>query len=208
MRINKLLLVVCLLLAVAASGYSQNKPDALLLYQQGKFEEAASVCKDEIKETPLRTDAYVVLGWSLVALRRPAEALEWANKCLGFAPNDQRVIHIAAEALYMLGRYDEALIKCREYVKYGGPKLALMYYYMGMIYIARKEYVLADIALSTAVHHYANEANWWERLGFARENANDAESALAAYNEALKRNPNHPEAIKGKDRVRLNRSEP
>ena len=107
----------------------------------------------------------------------------------------------------MLGRYDEALIKCREYVKYGGPKLALMYYYMGMIYIARKEFVHADIALSTAVHHYANEANWWERLGFARENADDADAALQAYNEALKRNPNHADALKGKDRVRLKQSE-
>jgi len=83
-----------------------------------------------------------------------------------------------------------------------------MYYYMGMIYISRKEYVFADIALSTAVHHYANEANWWERLGFARENANDPEAALTAYNEALKRNPNHPDALRGKDRVRLNQSEP
>jgi tetratricopeptide (TPR) repeat protein len=208
MRIKGTLLLTCMLLFVAASSYAQTKPDALVLYQQGKYEEAASVCKEEIKETPQRTDAYVVLCWSLIALRRPAEALEWANKCLSFAPNDQRVIHIAGEALYMLGRYDEALIKCREYVKYGGPKLALMYYYMGMIYISRKEFVLADIALSTAVHHYANEANWWERLGFARENADDPEAALAAYNEALKRNPNHPEALRGRDRVRTTQNEP
>jgi tetratricopeptide (TPR) repeat protein len=208
MRINGLLLITCLLLCMAVGGYAQTKPDALVLYQQGKYEEAASVCKDEIKETPQRTDAYVVLGWSLIALRRPAEALEWANKCLSFASNDQRVIHIAGEALYMLGRYDEALINCREYVKFGGPKLALIYYYMGMIYISRKEFVLADIALSTAVHHYGNEANWWERLGFAREHADDNKAALAAYNEALKRNPNHPEALKGRDRVRTSQSEP
>jgi tetratricopeptide (TPR) repeat protein len=201
MPIRVSLFIFLLLLVTNIIAYAQEKPDALVLYQEGKYEEAASVCKDEINVTPQRKDSYVVLGWSLIALRRPAEALEWANKALGFAPNDERIIHITAEALYMLGRYDEAIIKCREYIKFGGSKLALIYYYMGMIYLSRKEYVLADTSLSTAVFYYANDANWWERLGFARENAKDPKAALEAYNEALKRNPNQLEAQRGRDRL-------
>jgi tetratricopeptide (TPR) repeat protein len=207
MRIKAASLVICLLLP-AFGLYAQDKPHADQLYEQGKFEEAAEVCKQELQEDPQRVSAIIYLGWSLLRLHRPAEALEWANKGLSFIPNDERIIHISAEALYALGRYDEALIKCREYVKYGGGKLALIYYYMGMIYLSRKEYVNADIALSAAVYYYANDAGWWERLGFARENTNDSQAALEAYNEALKRNPNQPEALKGRDRVSKNQNQP
>jgi tetratricopeptide (TPR) repeat protein len=207
MRIKAACIAVCMLFPTLAL-FAQDKPHADQLYEQGKFEEAAEVCKQELQEDPQRISAIIYLGWSLIRLHRPAEALDWANKGLGFAPNDERVIHIAAEALYSLGRYDEALVKCREYVKYGGGKLALIYYYMGMIYLSRKEYVNADIALSAAVYFYANDAGWWERLGFARENANDPAAALEAYNEALKRNPNHAEALKGKDRVSKNQNQP
>ncbi len=207
MRIKAACLVFCLLFLPLVLS-AQDKPHADQLYEQGKFEEAAEVCKQELQEDPQRVSAIIYLGWSLLRLHRPAEALEWANKSLSFAPNDERIIQISAEALYSLGRYDEALVKCREYVKYGGGKLALIYYYMGMIYLSRKEYVNADIALSAAVHFYANDAGWWERLGFARENANDPRAALEAYDEALKRNPDHAEALKGRDRVSKNQNQP
>jgi tetratricopeptide (TPR) repeat protein len=207
MRINAACIIICLLLSGTAA-YAQDKPHADQLYEQGKFEEAAVVCKQELQEDPQRLSAFIYLGWSLLRLHKPSEALEWMNKALAFAPNDERLIHITAEALYSLGRYDEALVKCRQYVRFGGGKLALIYYYMGMIYLSRKEYVNADIALSTAVYHYANDANWWERLGFARENAKDPKAALEAYNEALKRNPNLQEALKGKERVSQNQSNP
>ena len=70
----KYLLISLTLLFVILPVFSQEKPDALELYRQGKYAEAAKVCREELKEMPNRMDSYTVLGWSLIGLKKYDEA--------------------------------------------------------------------------------------------------------------------------------------
>ena len=78
----------------------------------------------------------------------------------------------------------------------------MVYYHVGEIYIRTGRFRHADIALSTAVHWNPNNANWWTRLAFARENAGELTEAAVAYERALALNAQLPDARRGLDRVR------
>ena len=56
------------------------RPDALQLYRNGRYEESANVCLEEIQENGNNLDSYVVLCWSLVANRKYTEAEYWSAK--------------------------------------------------------------------------------------------------------------------------------
>ena len=72
---------------------------------------------------------------------------------------------------------------------------------MGECYISLKEYQNADIAISAAVYYEQNNAQWWARLGWARELANDFKWSSEAYARALKLDPALTDALQGRERV-------
>ena len=77
-----------IVLAVAAS-WAQDRPDALRLYVDGKYDEARRACLAEIASSPANVEPYVVISWSLVALGRYADAENYALK--GYALRRDRV---------------------------------------------------------------------------------------------------------------------
>ncbi|ADN01821.1 tetratricopeptide repeat protein [Spirochaeta thermophila] len=197
---------------MALSLYAQEKPDALALYRERRYSEAVAVCLQEIQETPRRVDSYVVLGWSLLALDRYQEALDYSERALAFAPYDYRLLMNAGESAYFLGAYDKALSYFQQYVAVAptGRHIPEVYAYMGEIYLRWGEFYHADIAFSTAVYHRKDVPTWWIRLGYAREQSRQLRLALAAYEEAVKLAPSNQEATAGVERVRevLARSTP
>ncbi len=201
MRRLALLLIA---LQMATVSFSQQGPDALRLYKDGKYAEAVRVCKDEIREMPRNMDSYTVMGWSLLALRRYQEAYDQATNALKIEPYDHRILQIAGEALYYLGKNRAALNYFEQYVSIApaGIRISNVYFFMGEIYIRLGEYSNADIALSTALHYDNKDAKWWARLGYAREMKKDFHWAREAYENALKLNPNLIEARRGLESVR------
>jgi len=201
----KRLLLFSALLAVLAvpTLLGQEKQDALELYRKGDFAAAIDVCRKELEEMPARLDAHAVLGWSLLKLKRYQEALDASQKAFAVSRYDPRIIEIAGEALFYLGRRQEALKYLEDYAAIAptGGRIDLVYYFMGEIFIQQGKFNNADIALSTALYHSPNTADWWARLGYARERAGDARFALEAYNKALALNPNLVDAQRGKARV-------
>jgi tetratricopeptide (TPR) repeat protein len=149
-------------------------------------------------------NAYTVLGWSLLALGRYEQALEYSLQALEISRFDSRIIQIAGAANYFLGNNMEALEYLQEYVAISptGSLIDQVYYFLGEIFIEFGEYHHADIALSAAVYHDDGVAAWWSRLGFVREQLEDYEYALEAYNRALELNPNLGSASQGRQRVR------
>ncbi len=192
--------VFALALAAAAAG-AQDKPDALKLYLDEKYEEARLACLSEIASRPEDIEPYVVLSWSLISLGRWADAENYANKGLSIR-HDPRLIEVLGEAAYFLGRNEESLRRFQEYVASvpEGGRVGAAYYYMGEIYLRLAKYSYADIALSTAVQFLPGSSRWWARLGWAREKALDYPNAVAAYKKALEINPRLQEALDGLER--------
>lgn len=177
--------------------------DALKLYREGKYEEARVGCLAEISANPANIEPYVVLGWSLVALERYADAEVYARKAYTEVRKDPRVMETLGEAAYFLGKNAESLRWLQAYITAlpEGSRVASSYYYMGEIYIRTAQWAHADIAFRTALLYEPSNARWWSRLGYAREQGGELRYALAAYDEALRINPGLTDAALGRDRV-------
>ena len=180
------------------------RPDALQLYRNGRYEESANVCLEEIQENGNNLDSYVVLCWSLVANRKYTEAEYWSAKGREVSRYDPRLVEIQAEAKYYLGQNASALALFQEYISLvptNGSRYGEAYFFMGEIYIRQGKYNHADIAFTQAVRTEPLIDSWWVRLGYAREMAANYSGAAEAYQKALSLNPNQTEARNGNARV-------
>jgi tetratricopeptide (TPR) repeat protein len=117
---------------------------------------------------------------------------------------ESRILQIVAEAHVDAGNDLEALTYLERYVRVAptGPYIDWVYYAMGEVLLDLGEYNRADIALSASVYHNSRSAPRWARLGFAREQLEDWDNALVAYDRALQLDPGLTDAIRGRQRVR------
>lgn len=201
---RKTIAAVALLTTILAGTLAAQELDALELYREGRFEDAVETTLEEIEAEPRNMNSYTVLGWSLLALGRYEDALEYGLQALEVSRFDSRIIQIVGEANYFLGNNMEALEYLQEYVAIAptGSLIDQVYYYLGEIFIDFGEYHHADIALTAAVYHEDGVASWWSRLGFVREQLEDYQYALQAYDRALELNPSLGSATQGRQRVR------
>ena len=206
-RYGTLLTALVLAAAVSPALMAQDQ-DALELYRQGRYEEAAQVCLRELEERGTdqvrrRMDSYTVLGWSYIRLGDYERALAYSRQARGEVRYDVRVIENEAEALYYLGRNLESLALFEEYVGLSptGERIDVVYYFMGEIFLRLGEYQHADIAFSSALYHSPEVARWWARLGYAKEQIPDLDGAEDAYRKALELQPSLEDARVGLDRV-------
>ena len=204
MMFRRLCTIIVFVLLVAPTVFPQQVPDALAEFRQGNFERAVQICLDEIFVNPNNMESYVVICWSLISLGRYEEALHYARIARGLNRFDARVTKILGEIFFYLGNNNEALQYFQEYINLAptGPRIGIVYYFIGEIYIRTGKFRHADIALSTAVHWMPGNALWWARLAFARENAGELTEAVLAYERALTLNPQLADARRGLDRVR------
>ena len=193
---------VILLLFITFTLFAQKKPDAAKEYQAKNYGSAVDICLAEIKEGKYTVDTYNILLWSLNRQKRYRETITHGQQA-SKKYRDMRIIESMGVAYYYLENYDRALNNFKTYAAElpEGSFIDDVYFFMGEIYIRKGEFNNADIALTTAVHHYPKSAMWWARLGYAREQAGSYESALSAYDQALKINKNNAEAKGGHDRV-------
>jgi tetratricopeptide (TPR) repeat protein len=200
---SRVLVLLVLAVVIPAALFAQEKRDAVELYRNGDYAGAIEVCREELAEMPNRMDAHAVLGWSLLKLKRYQEALDASQEAFQISRYDPRIIETAGESLFYLARHSEALKFFEEYAAIAptGGRIDSVYYFMGEIFIQQGKYSNADIALSTALYHSPNIADWWARLGYAREKGGDFQWSLEAYNKALALNPNLVDALRGRARV-------
>ena len=200
---GRIALVIILAVGCAVATVPAQPADALQMFRDGQYNQAVQTTLREIQEMPRNMDAYTVLGWSLLELRRFEEALDHGTRALAISPFDPRIIHIVGTAQFNLGRDLEALRLLEQYAQIlpNGSQIGPIYQMMGEVFIRMGEFHHADIALTTAVHHRPTNAVWWSRLGFAREQAEDFTHALAAYDRALQLSPGLQAAAQGRARV-------
>lgn len=195
------LLLICVFFTPSLA--AQDREDALVEYRQGRYTRAVEITLAEITDDPANLDAYTVLGWSLLALGRYEDALEYGRAGLQVSRFDHRIVHIVGEAYFRLGNELEALGYFQDYTALApsGNQIDEVYYLIGEIHLALEEYHHADIAITTAVFLSGDHPLWWARLGYAREMAGSNLYAANAYREALARDPNLLEAQRGLERV-------
>ena len=183
--------------------HAQKSDDALVLYREGRYKEAVTVCLNEIERMPRNIDSYVVLTWSLLGDERYQEAADWVVKGRAVSQYDPRLIETHAQALYHLGQNEESLRLFEDYIAYApnGKKVSGVYYHIGELYLRMAKYRHADIAFSTAIRLEPLNRVWWTRLAYSREQAKEYRAALEAYSSALQLNKNLTDAQKGYERV-------
>lgn len=199
----KKLIVTFAAFCMGAALFAQERPDALKMYNEGKYAEAIKTCEMELQEDPTNINSFVVISWALVANGQYAEAETRATQGRRLYPNDNRLIEILGEAKYHLGKNSEAMSLFERYVanvQQNATRLGKVYWLMGEIYIRENKYEHADISLSMAVRIDTNRDDWWTRLGYAREQIGDYSSAIAAYDRALALNSTLSDALSGKVR--------
>jgi tetratricopeptide (TPR) repeat protein len=176
--------------------------DLLRMTSEGRHTVVVDIAPARIAQVPDDMDAYASLAWSLNALGRYAEALQWANK--GFSlQKDPRLAEAIGEASYYQGNNDLALSKLQEYIASApeGARAGLSFYLCGELFLRKAQYNHADIAFTSALQYNPNNPAWWTRLGWARENAKNYLQALSAYEKALSLNPAFPDAKDGRKRI-------
>ncbi|PIE97853.1 MAG: hypothetical protein CR988_06120 [Treponema sp.] len=198
---RNLFFIILFLLPVCLQ--AQEKPDALKCYKNKQYRQAIDICIEEISKTPDNLNSYVVLGWALIANKNYEEAIKWCSEGRKIAKYDSRLLQSLAEAHFYLGHNNKSLLLFKEYIICTPSSMqpALIYYFIGEIYLRMQKYQHADIAFSVAVNLNSKSSDWWARLGYVREQTKEYLYALKAYEQALKLNKNLIEAKKGKERI-------
>jgi tetratricopeptide (TPR) repeat protein len=204
--------------AAPAAAPQAAKPDALLLYRQGrdletagkladakaKYASSIAVCDQELSGDPRRIEAYVVKCWSLFRLERHADVISTGQAALKLQ-FDARISEVMGESYYHLGQMDNALKYLQKYVDAAGEdgdRVPTAYFYMGETYLRLRKFSHADIAYSTAVKKEPSMPRWWFRLGGACEQLQEWKRAYDAYGKALALNPAYQEAVEAQARVK------
>jgi len=216
------LIAVASIAAARAPAQSQTqlpaKPDALLLYRQGrdleiaqrqaeaqaKYLASVAVCDEELAADPKRIEAYVVKCWSLFRLGRHDEVIETGSAALKLQ-FDARAAEVMGESYFHLNKMPESLKYLQKYIEAvgdSGDRVSTAYFYMGEVYLRLKKYSHADIAYSTAVAREPSMPRWWFRLGQTCEYLEEWKRAYEAFGKALALNPTYQEALDGQARAR------
>jgi tetratricopeptide (TPR) repeat protein len=199
---------------------AQAKPDALLLYRQGrdletagkqddaqaKYTQSVAICDQELAADPKRLEAYVVKCWSLFRLARHDDVIATGQAGMKVS-FDPRISEVMGESYYFLGRMDDCINALQKYVDPlgdTGDRGPTAYFFMGEAYLRLKKYAHADIAYSTAVLKEPSMPRWWFRLGNACEALGEWKRAADAYDKALALSPTYAEAQAAVARAKAN----
>ncbi|TFG79180.1 MAG: tetratricopeptide repeat protein [Spirochaetales bacterium] len=194
------------------------KPDALLLYNQGrnlestgrvseanaKYQQSIVVCNAELVSDPTRMDAYTVKSWSLFRLGRYREVTTVGNAALRMK-FDPRIVEVIGEAYFYLGDDASALKNLQRYIENVGEyadRVPTAYFYMAESYLRQKRFDHADIAYGMAVYREPNMARWWYRYGGTAEALGQYARAYDLYGRALRLSPGMQEALDAQARVK------
>jgi len=198
--------------------FSQNNRDVISLYRTGRdlesrnqmseanyyYNEAIRICVDEISRNAASRDIYTALTWALQRQKRYKDVITWGERGLRLYSDEYRIMETMGEAYFYLDDWDESMRFMQRYANSvpQGERTSVAYFFIGEIYRYKGLYRHADIAYSTAVRLEPNVALWWYRLGLAREGAGDFSQAVAAFERALRINPDYQEAENGLARTR------
>jgi tetratricopeptide (TPR) repeat protein len=167
------------------------------------YNEAVRQCLEEVTGNAASRTTYTVLTWTLQRQRKYSEVVTWGERGLRLFPDEYRIMETMGEAFFYLDDYTRSLSYMQRYTNAlpQGDRVSVAFFFSGEIYRITQKYHHADIAYTTALRFEPNLALWWYRLGSVREEIGDKNSAIDAYQHALRINPNYNEARNGLARL-------
>jgi tetratricopeptide (TPR) repeat protein len=170
------------------------------------YNEAVRQCLEEVSGNAASRVTYTVLTWTLQRQRKYNEVVTWGERGLKLFPDEYRIMETMGEAFFYLEDFNRSLSYMQRYTNAlpQGDRASVAYFFSGEIYRLTQKYLHADIAYTTALRFEPNLALWWYRLGSVREEIGDKNSAIDAYQQALRINPNYNEARNGLTRLQGN----
>jgi tetratricopeptide (TPR) repeat protein len=196
---------------------TQQPLDALQNYRRGRdleaqnrtneanacYNEAIRICQGEVARNAATRDTYAIITWSLQRQNKYADVITWGERGLRIFANEYRIIETMGEAYFYLGNYERSLNFMQRYTSAlpEGERASVAFFFVGEIYRLSQKYHHADIAYTTAVRFEPGVALWWYRLASVREQVGDRSTAIEAYQNSLRINPNYREARDGLNRL-------
>ncbi|ASQ29299.1 hypothetical protein CDQ96_02660 [Borrelia miyamotoi] len=176
----------------------EEKEDSLLLYRQGKFQEAIRNTQEELKYKPKNLDARSILIWSLIATGEYKRAELESIKGLEINKHDPRIIQALGEAYFFQGQYNNAIKYFQKYISFGsnGTRIVKVYILIADSFYKLERYNEADFAYENALRFLPNNQNILLKLAKSRLNAQNKILAKDTLIKLLTLNPNHLEAKK------------
>jgi predicted O-linked N-acetylglucosamine transferase (SPINDLY family) len=162
--------------------------------QRGHYEEACRELSAALKINPQSHAVHANVGYALVELNRPGEALASCDRALALKPDFPDALCSRGNALKDLGRHEEA-IACYDKALALRPDYAEAHYNRGATLQTLKR---AKEALASLDHALILRPNFPEALSTRGNTLNDLrrrEEALAAYDRALALKPDYTDAL-------------
>lgn len=175
---------------------------ARLYVDIGQFEKGLSEAQNALKIAPNAptqanlADAYLVQGRALIGLKRPNEALSSIDQSLKLKPDNLDARFYRGNALYDLGRFEEARQEYNFILKVDNNTYPEAHYRLGVLYMDKlNDPKSAHEQLETAIRLNPGLSDAHLRLGelYSRDNST-LDQAINAYTDAIKYNGNNATA--------------
>jgi tetratricopeptide (TPR) repeat protein len=162
------------------------------LYGRGQFGQAERVCRQIMQTLPANADARNILGVTLSALGRSAEAIEELRTAASLAPLAPAIHANLGEVLRQAGQLDDAKAALEEAVRLD-PNNAQALNNLGIIHYERREFKDAVSLYRRALENRPAMAEALNNLGNALRVTGDQDGAIHAYQDALTHREIYPE---------------
>ncbi len=163
------------------------------LYSEGKYAQARRVCSQIIEARPGNADAHNILGVSLNALGKPAEAIESLRRAAKLAPNAASIFANLGEVQRQAGHKKDAAKSLENAVNLD-PKNAQALNNLGIIRYDEGKFEEAVDYYRRAIAIRPNMAEALNNLGNSLRMVGDIDGAMLAYQDALTHRERYPEA--------------
>lgn len=183
-----------------------DKKDSYYYYLNKDYTTALRLLEEEKKTFPNRADIYVIMAWCYRDLRNYPMMEKVSKEGLTVRRYDIRIIRNLAESQYFQKKYSDAVNSLESYIglryKFRDNYLFQAYIYLGESYLFLEAYNKADIALSMAKTYRPSHVRTLILLAQTNEKLENNKKANTFYQQVLKINPSHQEAIEGVNRTK------
>jgi tetratricopeptide (TPR) repeat protein len=162
--------------------------EALTLFQAGRMEQAEAILRQLVAAEPQRVEALELLGATLSTQGRMAEALPWFDRARELRPTSPSVRHNRAQALFALGRLEDARDELQEAVVLK-PDLHPAWNLLGGVLAALRDAAGAERAYRRALALRPDHAETHYNLGLHFQESARLDEAISCYRKALSLKP-------------------